>query len=331
MASIFETEGFKLDPSSPFYSTPEEQLAQKTAWDKYKGSDLTNFYAADPQLTEMQDRISQAMQREAAKPLATPTDPGVGAQAAAVNEMRLAGVDDPYSSDTNKGILNTLTSNINKNGYKNTVDNRGPVSQFFAGNPEFLPDNNTQGTPYLEAGGTGNNLEQINNDLFINSETGVDNTPAEQAQAVAAVEETLAADPNAYQTPVADTSLAPQSQTTDTSPVNPAATNTPNWYDGYGSGAEWLAANPQGTTNPQGTGNSTNSMDDFMKFMMMMNMMGGMGGGRGFGGSQYGYGGLNPGGVQSAYNPLEQLQGSWDWFNKSFGSGVQGGSTANVQ
>ena len=105
-------------------------------------------------------------------------------------------------------------------------------------------------------------------------------------------------------------------------------TTTPNWYDGYGSGAEWLAANPQGTTN------STNSMDDFMKFMMMMNMMGGMGGGRGFGGSQYGYGGLNPGGVQAAYNPLEQLQGSWDWFNNAFGrggSGVQGGTTANVQ
>tara|TARA_B100001250_G_scaffold205459_1_gene176382 strand:- start:260 stop:1279 length:1020 start_codon:yes stop_codon:yes gene_type:complete len=109
----------------------------------------------------------------------------------------------------------------------------------------------------------------------------------------------------------------------------PTGTNQSNWYDGYASGADWLA------DNPQGGGSSTNSMDDFMKFMMMMSMMGGQGGG-GYGGSQYGYGGLTPGGVQPAYNPLEQMQGSWDWFNKAFGSGssgsgVQGGTTANVQ
>ena len=105
-----------------------------------------------------------------------------------------------------------------------------------------------------------------------------------------------------------------------------------NWYDGYASGEDWLAANPQGTESKGG--GFGGSFDDFMKFMMMMNMMGGFGGRGGYGGSQYGYGGLNPGGVQSAYNPLEQLQGSWDWFNKSFGSGgsgVQGGTTANVQ
>ena len=114
---------------------------------------------------------------------------------------------------------------------------------------------------------------------------------------------------------------------TTTPPNTPP--NQSNWYDGYASGADWLAA------NPQGGGSSTNSMDDFMKFMMMMSMMGGQGGG-GYGGSQYGYGGLTPGGVQPAYNPLEQMQGSWDWFNKAFGSGssgsgVQGGTTANVQ
>lgn len=122
--------------------------------------------------------------------------------------------------------------------------------------------------------------------------------------------------------------------TTNTPPptgTNQSGTNQSNWYDGYASGADWLAANPQGGES------STNSMDDFMKFMMMMSMMGGMGGSPGgYGGSQYGYGGLMPGGVQPAYNPLEQLQGSWDWFNKAFGSGsgsggsVQGGTTANV-
>ena len=51
---------------------------------------------------------------------------------------------------------------------------------------------------------------------------------------------------------------------------------------------------------------------------------GGMGGG--YGGSQYGYGGLNPGGVQAAYNPLEQLEGMSDWFNRMFGSGATTGT-----
>ena len=56
-----------------------------------------------------------------------------------------------------------------------------------------------------------------------------------------------------------------------------------------------------------------------MKFMMFMSMMrpqGGMGGG-----SQYGYGGLNPGGVQSAYNPMDNMQGMMDSF-KSLNSGL---------
>mgnify|MGYP001160942224 CR=1 FL=1 len=100
-----------------------------------------------------------------------------------------------------------------------------------------------------------------------------------------------------------------------------------NWWDGYGSIDDVLAAHQQNTgSNEGGFGGN---FDDFMKFMMMMNMMGGMGGG-GYGGSQYGYGGLHPGGVMQAYDPLERLQGSLDWFNKSFGSGTQGGTTANV-
>jgi len=94
-------------------------------------------------------------------------------------------------------------------------------------------------------------------------------------------------------------------------------TGTGNWYDGYGSGEEWLAANPQDTGSGD-SGNSGDGMGDFMKFMMFMSMMRPQGMG---GGSQYGYGGLNPGGVQSAYNPMDNMQGMMDSF-KSLNSGL---------
>ena len=45
-------------------------------------------------------------------------------------------------------------------------------------------------------------------------------------------------------------------------------------------------------------------MGDFMKFMMFMSMMQPQ---RSGGGSQYGYGGLNPGGVMSTHNPLDNI------------------------
>ena len=45
-------------------------------------------------------------------------------------------------------------------------------------------------------------------------------------------------------------------------------------------------------------------MGDFMKFMMFMSMMRPQTSG---GGSQYGYGGLNPGGVSSTHNPLDNI------------------------
>ena len=96
-----------------------------------------------------------------------------------------------------------------------------------------------------------------------------------------------------------------------------AGTGTGNWYDGYGSGEEWLAANPQDTGSGD-SGNSGDGMGDFMKFMMFMSMMRPQGMG---GGSQYGYGGLNPGGVQSAYNPMDNMQGMMDSF-KSLNSGL---------
>ena len=69
-------------------------------------------------------------------------------------------------------------------------------------------------------------------------------------------------------------------------------------------------------------GTKSDGMGDFMKFMMLMNVMGGGrgGGGGGYGGSQFGYGGMSPGGVQAAYNPMEQLQGMGTWFKDNFGS-----------
>ena len=69
-------------------------------------------------------------------------------------------------------------------------------------------------------------------------------------------------------------------------------------------------------------GKKAEGMDDFMKFMMLMSVMGGgRGGSGGYGGSQYGYGGLNPGGVQAAYNPWDNMQQGWNFMQNAFGSG----------
>ena len=99
---------------------------------------------------------------------------------------------------------------------------------------------------------------------------------------------------------------------------------TGNWYDGYASGADWLAANPQAGSS---SSSSDGGMDEFMKFMMLMAVMPRGGGGGGYGGSQYGYGGLNPGGVQAAYNPWENVKTGWNFMKDNFGSGA---STATV-
>ena len=79
--------------------------------------------------------------------------------------------------------------------------------------------------------------------------------------------------------------------------------------------------------------NQDDGMGDFMKFMMLMSIMRPQGGGYGggYGGSQYGYGGLNPGGVQAAYDPLQHLQGMGNWFKTNFGSGSgSGGATTST-
>ena len=75
----------------------------------------------------------------------------------------------------------------------------------------------------------------------------------------------------------------------------------------------------------------SDGMGDFMKFMMLMNVMGGgRGGGGGYGGSQFGYGGMSPGGVQAAYDPMKQLQGMGTWFKDNFGSGSASTGTINT-
>ena len=63
-------------------------------------------------------------------------------------------------------------------------------------------------------------------------------------------------------------------------------------------------------------------MDDFMKFMMFMTMLRPQGGGGMGGGSQYGYGGLNPGGVMSAYNPLDNITSAISAFQSLPGIGT---------
>ena len=67
---------------------------------------------------------------------------------------------------------------------------------------------------------------------------------------------------------------------------------------------------------------SDTSMQDFMKFMIMMNAMRG----GGFGGSQYGYGGLNPGGVAPAFNYNDMAS----WMSDTFGNSLTPLSTATL-
>lgn len=102
---------------------------------------------------------------------------------------------------------------------------------------------------------------------------------------------------------------------------------------GTGGSGSWLDdyADMDAFKEALGLNNSSNSMDQFMQFMMFMSMMrpqgGGMFGGGGYGGSQYGYGGLNPGGVVSSYNPLENIASAIEAFKTIPGIGT---STINT-
>ena len=95
--------------------------------------------------------------------------------------------------------------------------------------------------------------------------------------------------------------------------------NLPGGSDSPGLTDWWDALDKSAFTGNQNSG----GMNDFMQFMMFMNMMRPQGGG--YGGSQYGYGGLNPGGVMSAYNPMDNFQGYMDAFNT-----LKGGTTTNT-
>ena len=65
-------------------------------------------------------------------------------------------------------------------------------------------------------------------------------------------------------------------------------------------------------------------MGDFMKFMMLMSMMQPQ---RSGGGSQYGYGGLNPGGVIASHNPLANISQLVSAFGQLSGSNSSKTST----
>mgnify|MGYP003139661894 CR=1 FL=1 len=90
-------------------------------------------------------------------------------------------------------------------------------------------------------------------------------------------------------------------------------------YGAYDSQEAYDAANK--SSGPMG-------MEDLMKFMMLMSVMGGGRGGMMGGGSQYGYGGLTPGGVMQSQDPWSQMKDGFSWFKDSFGSG---GANTNLQ
>ena len=103
--------------------------------------------------------------------------------------------------------------------------------------------------------------------------------------------------------------------TVDTTTTTTTDDGTTSWWDQFADIDAFKEA--LGLGNQQQSG----GMDDFMKFMMFMSMMRPQGGG-GYGGSQYGYGGLNPGGVMSAYNPMDNIQSAIQAFQSIPGIGT---------
>ena len=113
---------------------------------------------------------------------------------------------------------------------------------------------------------------------------------------------------------VIDGSTIPVNTDTGTDTGTDTDTDTGNNYLTSGDLTAWWDAldKPWLTQDDDTTDTTTSGNDDFMKLMMFMAMMRPQGGG--YGGSQYGYGGLYPGGVQSAYNPMDNFQGYMDAF-----------------
>jgi len=91
-----------------------------------------------------------------------------------------------------------------------------------------------------------------------------------------------------------DASTDTSTDTTTTTPNYLTQNDLTTWWEGIDKSG-W-AGNTE-DSQPKG-------MDDFMKFMMFMSMMRPQ---TSRSGSQYGYGGLNPGGVASTYNPMDNI------------------------
>ena len=105
---------------------------------------------------------------------------------------------------------------------------------------------------------------------------------------------------------------------------------TGGWWDQFADADAFKTFLQAGTP-----AQSNQDMQQFMQFMMFMNMMQPRGGG-GYGGSQYGYGGLNPGGVQSAYNPMSNMASMMEMFKtlpgistNTVNTGTTGGNSGN--
>ena len=101
-------------------------------------------------------------------------------------------------------------------------------------------------------------------------------------------------------------------------------TETPSYLTADDLSAWWEGIDKSGFGNQEQS--KPKPMDDFMKFMMFMSMMQPQ---RSGGGSQYGYGGLNPGGVMSSYNPLDNISQLISAFGQLPGSSSSGSSEAS--
>ena len=92
--------------------------------------------------------------------------------------------------------------------------------------------------------------------------------------------------------------------TTNTDTTNTDTTTTTTTGLTQADLDEWWASIDKSGWGGNQEDSQPKGMGDFMKFMMFMSMMQPQ---RSGGGSQYGYGGLNPGGVITTHNPLDNI------------------------
>lgn len=108
---------------------------------------------------------------------------------------------------------------------------------------------------------------------------------------------------------------------TETGTGTGTETETPSYLTADDLASWWEGIDKSGFGNQEES--KPKPMDDFMKFMMFMSMMQPQ---RSGGGSRYGYGGLNPGGVMSSYNPLDNISQLISAFGQLPGSSSAGSS-----